>query len=71
MGLIDSLTKLLDPAAARAREEELGVVVKTPKRDDTSAAPELVCRICGHRSAQGPFCPVCLAETMERVPSRP
>jgi hypothetical protein len=70
MGLIDSLTKLLDPAAARAREEELGVlVVKTPKRDDTSAPPELVCRICGHRSAQGPFCPVCLAETMERVPS--
>jgi len=37
MGLIDSLTKLLDPAAARVREEELGVVVKTPKRDDTSA----------------------------------
>jgi hypothetical protein len=68
MGLIDSLTKLLDPAAARAREEELGVVVKTPKRDDTGAAPELVCRICGHHSADGPFCPVCLADTMERVP---
>jgi hypothetical protein len=71
MGLIDSLTKLLDPAAARAREEELGVVVKTPKRDDTSAPPDLACRICSHRSAQGPFCPVCLAETMERVLSRP
>jgi hypothetical protein len=38
MGLIDSLTKLLDPAAARAREEELGVVLDTPTRDDTSAA---------------------------------
>ena len=69
MGIIESLTKLVDPAAARAREEELKVTRATPKRDDTSASPELVCRICGHRSAQGPFCPVCLAETMERVPS--
>jgi rubrerythrin len=67
MGLIDSLTKLLDPAAARAREEELKIV-REPKRDDPSAPPELVCRICGHRSARGPFCPVCLAETMERTP---
>jgi hypothetical protein len=71
VGLIDSVTKLLNPAAARAREEELGVVVETPKRDDTHAAPDLVCRICGHRQAQGPFCPVCLAETMERVPPTP
>ena len=68
MGLIDSLTKLLDPAAAHAREEELGVVVETPRRDDTSAPPELICRISGHRSTQGPFCPACLAETMERAP---
>ena len=66
MGLIDSLTKLLDPAAARAREEELGVVVEKPTRDDTTAPSDLVCRSCGHRQAQGPFCPVCLAETMER-----
>ncbi|HTA21565.1 MAG TPA: hypothetical protein VK989_19870 [Polyangia bacterium] len=67
MGLIESLTKLLDPAAARAREEELKIV-REPKRDDTSAPPELVCRICGHRATRGPFCPVCLAETMERAP---
>ena len=67
MGLIESLTKLLDPAAARAREEELKIV-REPKRDDTTAPPELVCRICGHRAARGPFCPVCLAETMERTP---
>jgi hypothetical protein len=68
--LIESLTKLLNPAVARALEEELGVVVATPKRDDTSAPPELVCRICGHRQTQGPFCPVCLAETMEQARDR-
>jgi hypothetical protein len=54
-GLIESRTKLLDPAAARAREEELGVVVATPKRDDVSAPPELTCRICGYRQTGGPF----------------
>jgi hypothetical protein len=69
VGIIESLTKLVDPAAAHAREGELKIVRETPKRDDTSAPPELICRVCGHRSAQGPFCPVCLAETMERVPS--
>jgi hypothetical protein len=70
MGIIESLTKLVDPAAARAREEELKVTRETPKRDDSAAPPELVCRLCGHRSTEGPFCPVCLAETMERVAKR-
>lgn len=70
MGIIESLIKLVDPTAAHAREEELEIVRETPERDDTSAPPELVCRVCGHRSARGPFCPACLAETMERVPRR-
>jgi rubrerythrin len=68
MGIIESLTKLVDPVAARANEEGLKVVRETPERDATSAPPELVCRVCGHRSAKGPFCPVCLAQTMERAP---
>jgi rubrerythrin len=67
MGLIESLTKLLDSGAARAREEGVEIV-REPKRDDTNAPPELVCRVCGHRATRGPFCPVCLAETMERAP---
>jgi rubrerythrin len=66
MGIIESLEKLVDPVAARAREEGLKVTREMPKRDDTSAAPEFVCRICGHRQADGHFCPVCLAGTMER-----
>jgi hypothetical protein len=70
MGIIESLTKLVDPVAARAREEELKVTRGTPKKENAGAPPELICRICGHRSAEGPFCPVCLAETMERKPSR-
>jgi rubrerythrin len=67
VGIIESLTKLVDPAAARAREEELKVARETPKRDDAGTSPDrFECRVCGHRSAEGPFCPVCLAGTMER-----
>jgi hypothetical protein len=68
VGLIESLKKLVDPAAAHAPEEELKIVREMPKRDDTSARPELVCHVYGHRSPHGPFCSACLAETMERVP---
>jgi rubrerythrin len=71
VGIIESLVKLVDPAAAHAREEELKVTRETPKRENSVAPPELVCRVCGHRSTEGPFCPVCLAETMERVSTRP
>jgi rubrerythrin len=69
MGLIESLTKLVDPIAAHAREEEMKVVRETPERNETSAPPEFACRICGHRSADGHFCPTCLAGTMGRVPA--
>jgi hypothetical protein len=65
VGIIESLKKLVDPEAEHAREDGLEIVRETPTRDDTSAPPELVCRVCGHRQARGPFCPVCLAETME------
>lgn len=67
MSIIESLTKLVDPVAAAAREEERRTARETPKRDDTSAPPEFVCRVCGHRSTDGHFCPTCLAGTMERA----
>lgn len=72
MGIVESLIKLVDPVAARAREEELKVVRETPKRDDAAPppAPRFECRVCGHRG-DTEFCPVCLAGTMERISTRP
>jgi rubrerythrin len=69
MSIVESLRKLVDPVEARAREEELRVTREQPKRDD-AAPPLFVCRVCGHRSADGSYCPVCLADTMERVAVR-
>jgi hypothetical protein len=70
MGIIESLTKLVDPAAARAREEELKVKRETPQKETAGAPPDrFECRVCGHRAAEGPFCPVCLAGTMVPVRS--
>ena len=71
MGIVESLTKLVDPAAAREREEERRVARETPKKEPAGAPPDrFACRVCGHRSAEGPFCPVCLAGTMERLPPK-
>jgi rubrerythrin len=68
MSIVESLIKLVDPAQAQAREEERRVAREQPKRDD-AAPPLFVCRVCGHRSADGSYCPSCLADTMERAPS--
>jgi rubrerythrin len=70
MSIVESLKKLVDPVAARAREEELRVAREQPKRDD-AAPPVFECRVCGHRSTEASYCPVCLADTMERVKAGP
>jgi rubrerythrin len=70
VSIIESLKKLVDPAAAQESEELRRVAREVPVKENTGAPPELVCRVCGHRSADSRFCPVCLAETMERVPSK-
>jgi rubrerythrin len=67
MSIVESMLKLVDPVQAQAREEERRVAREQPKRDDTGAPPTFVCRVCGHRDAQGSYCPTCLADTMERV----
>jgi rubrerythrin len=70
VSIIESLIKIVDPAGAQEREEIRRVARELPEKENTSAPPEFVCRVCGHRSADGQFCPVCLAGTMERAPSR-
>jgi rubrerythrin len=68
VSIIESLTKLVDPVAAREREEERRVARETPKKENAGDPPiRFQCRVCGHRAADGPFCPVCLAGTMERI----
>jgi rubrerythrin len=70
MSIVESLIKLVDPVQAQAREEERRVAREQPKRDD-AAPPIFVCRVCGHRSAAGAYCPSCLADTMERQALKP
>lgn len=70
MSIIESLKKLVDPAAAQESEELRRVAREVPVKENTGAPPEFVCRVCGHRSVDGHFCPVCLAGTMERAPVR-
>jgi len=77
MSIIRSLLLLIDPIEHRKRiteerrkrevlppdvnpdEIEFAVAPKVPK-----AEPRLVCRVCAHVGS-GPYCPHCLAETME------
>jgi rubrerythrin len=67
MSIVESMLKLIDPVQAQAREEERKVAREQPKRDDTGEPPTFACRVCGHRDAQGSYCPTCLADTMERM----
>jgi rubrerythrin len=70
VSIVESLIKLVDPVQAQAREEERRVAREQPKRDD-AAPPVFVCRVCGHRSADSAYCPICLADTMERLSLKP
>jgi hypothetical protein len=65
VSIVESLIKLVDPVAAHAREEERRVLREEPKRDD-AAPPMFACRVCAHRSPDGSYCPVCLADTMRK-----
>jgi hypothetical protein len=70
VSIIESLTKLVDPVAAQAREEERKVARGLPKKESSGAPPvRFECRVCGHRAAEGPFCPTCLAGTMGPLPA--
>ncbi len=69
MSIIQSLLRLFDPIAHREQQTE-----KRRKADAKQAAerpdqpprsePRLMCRVCGYEGT-GPFCPRCLAATME------
>jgi rubrerythrin len=67
MSIVESLRKLIDPAQAQSREEELETEREQHPRSGHAGDPlRFACRICGHVDAQKVFCPTCLADTMER-----
>ncbi|HVY37744.1 MAG TPA: hypothetical protein VHM31_07405 [Polyangia bacterium] len=68
MSIIESLVKLVDPAEALRREQELKKDREQPQRPHPSDPPhEYVCRVCAHRADEPGFCPTCLADTMQKV----
>jgi rubrerythrin len=69
MSLIEKLTKVVDPAEARRREEEARRKEgEHPPRTDGSDPPHAYeCRVCGHVGDEEAYCPTCLAETMQKI----
>lgn len=68
MSIIERLTKVVDPAEARRREEERKKDREQPQRSDAAEPPHAYeCRVCGHEDQQGAYCPSCLADTMQKV----
>jgi hypothetical protein len=64
VSIIESLTKLVDPVAAREQEAERERLRAQPRRTDAGPPPTFECRVCGHLGPEPSFCPDCLAETM-------
>jgi hypothetical protein len=64
VSIIESLTKLVDPVAAREQEAERERLRAQPRRTDAAPPPTFECRVCGHLGPEPTFCPDCLAETM-------
>jgi rubrerythrin len=79
MSILFSLRKLVDPTAHSIEECERRTERQRPRRAaDGDRPPERDrplerwrCRVCGHQAGDGSFCPVCLADTMERALNRP
>jgi len=68
VSIIETFTKLVDPARASEREEELRKQREQTKRAQSGAPPRFTCRICGLVSEDKAYCPECLAETMIPLP---
>jgi Smr domain-containing protein len=64
VSIIESLTKLVDPVAAREREAERERLRSQPRKTASGPPPTFECRVCGHLGPEPSFCPDCLAETM-------
>jgi len=70
MGIVESLIRLTDPVQAREREAERKRVREEPKRDHDGDPPRFRCRVCGQVGNDKAYCPECLADTMEPLPTK-
>jgi rubrerythrin len=67
MSIVESLRKIVDPLAAKQRDEELRSEREQPKREASGDPPHFACRVCGLEDEHGDYCPSCLAQTMEKL----
>jgi Smr domain len=65
VSIIESLTRLVDPIAAREQQAEDRLRAQ-PTRTAAGPPPTFECRVCGYLGPDPSFCPDCLAETMRR-----
>lgn len=74
MSLRSLLRKLTDPVESRRDEFEHmseKPVAKPPAPPEHAENPNSApfrCRVCGYRSDDDSYCPICLAQTMRPVP---
>jgi hypothetical protein len=64
VSILESLTKLVDPVAARAQEAERERLRTPARQSPAGPPPTFECRVCGYLGPEPSFCPTCLAETM-------
>jgi rubrerythrin len=68
VSIFQSLTKILDPD--RALEDEAAQKVERERpRKAASAEPLFICRVCKQTAASRDYCPHCLADTMNPLPT--
>ncbi len=76
MSIIETLKRIVDPAAARedqaarksAQEQIKHSLAGEPPSAGEVAPRRFRCRVCGHEAPDAGFCPTCLAQTMAPVP---
>jgi hypothetical protein len=64
VSIIESLTKLVDPMAAREREAERERLRAGSQQTPAGPPKTFECRVCGYLGPEPSYCPSCLAETM-------
>jgi rubrerythrin len=65
-----ALERLFEPPAsieARLREKKAAVRRNQDGGEGDPPSPRFRCRVCGHEWSEPAYCPVCLADTMEKV----
>jgi hypothetical protein len=65
--IVWSLKRLFDKPADVEREVRERQATLRGQRKADGDPPTFRCRVCGLESAEGAYCPECLADTMEEV----